>query len=89
MNRRKVDVNAKKEVADGNHKQSDTIHTSKQQREDLWPEKRNNERQQEDVTEEERDGTDMKGIEKESQQKGKIPHEEDRCANILITAKKK
>lgn len=55
-----------KRMADGNHKQSDTIHTSKQQRADLQGEKRNNKRQQEHVTEEERNGTDMKGIEKES-----------------------
>lgn len=53
-------------MADGNHKQSDTIHTSKQQRADLQQEKRNNKRQQEHVTEEERNGADMKGVEKES-----------------------
>lgn len=52
--------------------------------------KRGNKRQQEHVTEEERSGADMKGVEKESKQKGKIPKQEDVWAfYILITALEK
>lgn len=89
MNRKKVDILMHKRMADGNHTQSDTIHTSKQQRADLEEEKRTKKRQQEHVTEEERNGTDMKGTEKESERKEKIPKQEDVWANILITALKK
>lgn len=89
MNRKRVDISVHKRMADGNHTQCDTIHTSKQQRADLQGEKRNNKRQQEHVREEERNGTDMKGTEKKSEQKGKIPRQEDVWANILITVLKK